>query len=346
MGLILLSYLILLLFHQNDVMMTDAANFASFDKSDYLVSKQELSDVVPAFQEFDGEMYAGTLPIDIIDIDSPRTIEKKSSRSRGEYMFWYFQPNITSHDSITIWLNGGPGCSSFSTGLPFEISPVTTPHFPAGYPETTTKTQPLIVNEWAWTKATNLLFVEQPGGIGFSKGPTPQNETDLSIDFYNFLVNFYKTFPELQSKKLYIFGESYAGMYVPSIAHQIYIENNKKEQSHHINLYGIGIGNGWMDAKQQGDAVIDYAYWHGMIDSTGRHYLEEKWKDCLESSKHMKSPFHDFTITDECNIAGVVLEMAGAGIFPEKSPNVYDVTTWDTVSFFSHFFVLVRVCWD
>ena len=157
----------------------------------------------------------------------------------------------------------GPGCSSFAGAL-FENYPVTTPHFPAGYPKTKAD-EPLISNEWAWTKATNMLFVEQPAGTGFSYGELPETETNLSIQFYNFLVNFYDTF-DMYPKRLFIFGESYAGMYVPSIARQIYTEN-KKEDTKKMNLKGIGIGNGWMDAKVQGPMVIDYAWWHGMVSS-------------------------------------------------------------------------------
>jgi carboxypeptidase C (cathepsin A) len=292
----------------------------AFEKSDFLVTG--LGEIEPAYDAFAGDMYAGRLPIDIAPI--------AEGEKRGELMFWFFQPNHLNHDSITIWLNGGPGCTSFSAGVLLEISPVTSPHFPAGHPKTT-KTQPLSPNEWAWTKATNMLFVEQPAGTGFSKGPMPQSEADLSIDFYNFLVNFYETFPDMKPKKLFLVGESYAGMYVPSIAHQINLENKKGERS--IPLTGIGLGNGWMDASVQGETVIDYAYWHGMIDSTARLALHEIWKDCVAGAR-MDPPFHDFTTPDDCNMAGATLAAAGAGIFPDMSPNAYDVTTWDKVSIF------------
>ena len=210
----------------------------------------------------------------------------------------------------------------------YEISPVTSPHYPAGYPKTRFD-EPLIPNEWAWTGATNLMFVEQPAGVGFSWGPAPRSEADLATDFYNFMVNFYDTFPEMQPKRLFLFGESYGGMYVPSMAHQIHLEN-KKAKRRKINLAGIGLGNGWMDATVQGPVVIDYAWWHGMIDSTTRDALKGVWEQCKSGSKEMEAPFHDFTVPDECNIMGAVLSAAGAGIFPDRMPNIYDVTTWDT----------------
>ena len=56
-----------------------------------------LEEVEPAFGLFEGEMYAGLLPMD----NGDRT---------GKLMFWLFapeEPSIT--DSLVIWLNGGPG---------------------------------------------------------------------------------------------------------------------------------------------------------------------------------------------------------------------------------------------
>jgi len=84
-----------------------------------------------------------------------------------------------------------------------------------------------------------------------------------------------------------------------------------------------------MDAMGQGSAVIDYAYWHGMIDSRTRDNLYDAWGACKAGDK-LDPPLHDFNIPDECNIMGATMQAAGAGLFPDKSPNVYDVTTWDT----------------
>jgi Serine carboxypeptidase len=62
-----------------------------------------LETVEPAYAQFQGEMYAGLLPI---THESPeRTVE-------GEMMFWLFEPETQEvENTLVIWLNGGPGCS-------------------------------------------------------------------------------------------------------------------------------------------------------------------------------------------------------------------------------------------
>lgn len=65
---------------------------------------------------------------------------------------------------------------------------------------------------------------------------------------------FYK-YPELLDRPLYLFGESYAGMYIPALANYIIRANNPI-----IQLSGIGIGNGWTDPIIQIGAHNHFLY--------------------------------------------------------------------------------------
>jgi carboxypeptidase D len=106
-----------------------------------------------------------------------------------------------------------------------------------------------------------MIFVEQPGGTGFSTASSSwtgdeashRTEVDVAQNFYDFMQNLYQVFgDELREKKLYISGESYAGFYVPSIARGIYLRNKQVDKAEKlINLAGVAIGNGWIDAYVQ-----------------------------------------------------------------------------------------------
>ncbi|DAA77580.1 TPA_exp: putative serine carboxypeptidase [Trichophyton benhamiae CBS 112371] len=161
---------------------------------------------IPEVQFDIGESYAGLMPI---------STRKDESR---ELYFWYFpSENPAAKDEITIWLNGGPGCSSLE-GLLQENGPFLW-QYGTLYP---------VPNPWSWTKLTNMVWVEQPVGTGFSQGkPSVRSQEDVATQFLGFFRNFVDTF-DLHGKKIYIVGESYAGLYVPYIAHAMFEKKNKR----------------------------------------------------------------------------------------------------------------------
>ena len=58
---------------------------------------------------------------------------------------------------------------------------------------------------------TNVVWVEQPIGVGYSQGtPNITDEVELGLEFIGFWRNFIETF-QLQGAKTYITGESYGG---------------------------------------------------------------------------------------------------------------------------------------
>ena len=73
---------------------------------------------------------------------------------------------------------------------------------------------------------TNMLWVEQPVGVGFSQGvPNISNEVELAKEFIGFLKQFVTTFG-MQKYDVYVTGESYAGYYVPYIADALITAND------------------------------------------------------------------------------------------------------------------------
>lgn len=144
-----------------------------------------------------------------------------------ELYFWFFpSKNELAGDEILIWLNGGPGCSSLE-GLLQENGPFI-------WQYGTHQPQP---NPWTWANLTNVVWVEQPVGTGFTQGPvTAKSEFDVAHQFMSFYKNFVDTF-DLKGRKVYITGESYAGMFVPHIAHEMI----KANDTQYFNVEGTMI---------------------------------------------------------------------------------------------------------
>lgn len=206
-----------------------------------------------------------------------------------------------------------------------EHSPVTQPLHNAGY--CCLDSQPdLGINKHAWTRGTTMLYVEHPIGTGFSYGhPYPDNELEASADLYQFMQNFYQIFTKFQDYDFFVMGESYAGMFVPSIARYFHIQNKQLAPNNiKIPLKGAAVGNGWMDAAIQGPATIDYSWWHGLIDKATRDALHNEWHNCYDNKADTNEPppFHPFNVQDDCGIMWGILQGAG-------NPNAYDITTWD-----------------
>ena len=92
-----------------------------------------------------------------------------------------------------------------------------------------------------------MLYIESPAGVGYSVGEKPEDmvHTDQSTaeDALAALLDFYRLFPEFLPNKLYISGESYAGIYVPFLALQIH-NHNQQPDALKLPLKGFLVGNG------------------------------------------------------------------------------------------------------
>eukprot|EP00747_Dinoflagellata_sp_TGD_P064183 gnl/TRDRNA2_/TRDRNA2_153779_c0_seq1.p1 gnl/TRDRNA2_/TRDRNA2_153779_c0~~gnl/TRDRNA2_/TRDRNA2_153779_c0_seq1.p1 ORF type:complete len:316 (-),score=59.02 gnl/TRDRNA2_/TRDRNA2_153779_c0_seq1:458-1405(-) len=80
---------------------------------------------------------------------------------------------------------------------------------------------------------------------------------------YQFLQSFFKTLPQYQKNDFFVMGESYAGHYVPAITHRIW-QGVKSKDGISINLKGLGIGNGLVNAQ------VQYKYYPQMAFDGGK----------------------------------------------------------------------------
>lgn len=165
-----------------------------------------------------GESYAGLLPIG-------------GPTDTNQLYFWFFpSTNPAAEKEILIWLTGGPGCSSIGELMqengPFLWTPgVFKP----------------IENKWSWTKLTNVVWVDQPVGTGFSVGtPTATDENDIARQFMGFWKNFVDTF-SMQGYKVYVTGSSYSGMYSPYVASAMLDAND----ANYFDVSGMQIFDGY-----------------------------------------------------------------------------------------------------
>ena len=215
-----------------------------------LISSQERHKVEDLFNGlYTKDIYSGYLKTDV----------------EGNELFYVFTPSQTSpeKDPFFLWLNGGPGCSSLF-GLLGEIGPVISVPFENKF----------ILNEYSWNKKANILFIESPAGVGFSKIIDYNfffNDTITAIGLNIALQNFFSIFTEFQNNDFYITGESYAGTYIPYLVKEIKKNNNNIK----INLKGFIIGNPYTSEETDyEDSMVEFGFSHGIIEyNTFKQYL-------------------------------------------------------------------------
>ncbi|PLB52231.1 putative carboxypeptidase S1 [Aspergillus steynii IBT 23096] len=192
--------------------------------------------------------------------------------SVGENMnmwFWFFESrNDPKKAPLAAWFNGGPGCSSM-IGLFQEHGPC---HFVDGEKKPS-------LNEHSWNNYANMLYIDQPIGVGFSYGTNNVTSTVTAAPYvWKLLQAFYDQFPEYESRDFGLFTESYGGHYGPEFASYIQEQNKAIEsgsvEGQKVDLVALGINNGWFDTSIQQQSYIDFAY-----NNSYRSLISEKQRD-------------------------------------------------------------------
>ncbi len=251
---------------------------------------------------------------------------------------------------LIYWTNGGPGASSLF-GLLTEIGPLmlsdeslsTDEYKKTGIPTP-------IYNPYTWTRMGSILIIDQPAPVGFSycnNNDGIQNTTThscggitwtdelASLNAYTALQTFYKTkFPCLAEKELYLTGESYGGIYVPTLARRI-VDGNADTASNNtvLDLKGFAVGDGCLGTETSmcgglGSSAGFVDYWH-LWFMAGHHQMplddfRKVMKACSHS--HEKGFLTKNTRDDQVCKAALAMAKKEVGGFFEYA--LYDECTY------------------
>ena len=201
---------------------------------------------------------------------------------------------------LIYWSNGGPGASSMF-GLLTEIGPLilsdeslkTEEYRATGVPTP-------IYNPYGWTRFGSLLIIDQPAPVGFSYcnndteshscGGLAWTDELTSANAYLALQTFYEKFPCEKSKDLYLTGESYGGIYIPTLARRIVrdIDNSG------ILLKGLAVGDGCTGTKTSicGDlSTVGFGDFWNALFFAGHHQIPmEDFRLIMKACQHNDQP--------------------------------------------------------
>jgi len=253
-------------------------------------------------------------PSEDLVVDLPGLSWKPSFKHYSGYLdtartrhlhYWFVESSSNPRtDPVVLWMNGGPGCSSMDGMLtehgPFRIND---------------DGQTLDPNPFAWNQVANMIYLEAPAGVGFSYSDDRNYTTDDNeVAFNNHLAlkEFFKKFPEYQSHDFYITGESYGGIYVPTLASLTMDDPD-------INLKGFAVGNGLSSDNKNENSAIYFAYYHGLI---GDRRWNELVQNCCPGSTN---PCDFVSATKESNQCFEWLSEIQQQIWGSGGLNVYNL---------------------
>ncbi|XP_042751458.1 serine carboxypeptidase 1 isoform X2 [Lactuca sativa] len=183
------------------------------------------------------------------------------NENHGKKLYYYYvlSERDPSKDPVVLWLNGGPGCSSFD-GFVFGQGPFDF--------EKTESMPKLHINPYAWNKVSCVIFLDSPVGVGmsYSRNRSDYITSDVitTLDSHKFLLEWFKLYPEYLSNPFFIAGEAFAGIYIPLLSDQV-MKGLEAGDKPTLNFKGYIIGNGLCDEASDHNAIVPFAHGMGLI---------------------------------------------------------------------------------
>ncbi|KIM38249.1 hypothetical protein M413DRAFT_420804 [Hebeloma cylindrosporum] len=191
--------------------------------------------------------------------------------------FWFFAArNNPDTAPLALWFNGGPGSSSM-IGLFQEHGPC----------RITNDSSSVTHNPFSWNNNANVLYIDQPVGVGFSHGDLKVGTSQQAAsDIWTFMQIFLSDsrFSKYQPNNLAIWTESYGGHYGPTFA-AFFLSQNAAIAAGtlsglKLNLKVLGVGDGLTDPLVQYPGYITYAAnnpYHPLVSSSVISRANSSW---------------------------------------------------------------------
>ncbi|XP_033755700.1 lysosomal protective protein-like [Pecten maximus] len=218
--------------------------------------------------------------------------------------YWFLESQNNPHtDPVVLWMNGGPGCSS-DLGLLSEHGPF----------RINSDGKTVYYNSYSWNTVANMIYLEAPAGVGYSYSPDKDYKTDddqVALDNHLALKHFFLKFPEYKANEFFVTGESYGGIYVPTLSARLVDDSS-------FNFQGFVVGNGLSDGEMNTDSLIYFEYYHGLIG-------DKVWADLTEVCCGGNITRCSFLANAKGNLACEHLVSGALGIVYSSGLNVYNL---------------------
>lgn len=273
--------------------------------------------------------------------------ELEGRQVHTHYVLVEAEDNLAGDKPLIYWSNGGPGASSLF-GLLTELGPLMLSDESLNTPDYKKTGIPTpIYNPYSWSRLGHLLIIDQPAPVGFSYcgddleshscGGIAWTDELTSLNSYTALQTFFeKKFPCLLELPLYLTGESYGGIYIPTLARRIYTDMTKTK----IKLQGFAVGDGCLGVEttmcgglsKGGGVFRDFWY---IVFMAGHHQIplqdfrmvmkacahqdrsdflttnsrdDELCKAALAKIKNELGGFFEYSLYDECSYRNGLLK--------------------------------------